>query len=381
MKIGNEALSGVADQKEIFPPNEANDQTLGKKSITGWWYRLTAPPEPSKNASSIRKEANRQARLLSTVVFFLMLTLIIFLPATFFIPNQLVILIVLGMLGMSIITLLFNRAGKTTIAGIIVVTMFELALIAAIVTTNPLDVFNLPLFDLLIISELLAVSLLPSRNVFLLALFNVSFIWADLTFQPHTSLLTNTLQTQFYNSLARPAGLQLIVAVVAYLWVRSTTQAIARADRAEVIAALEHQLAEQKHQLEIGIQQILKTHIAIANGDFSARAPLTQESELWQIANSLNTLLARFQRSTKIEHEYQRMINVLADVIQALQDAERNQTSPHLALTGTPLDPLIIALQGKTLTPYQHLPVSHQRQLTDDLTHLDRTRDSSRKSI
>ena len=43
-------------------------------------------------------------------------------------------------------------------------------------------------------------------------------------------------------------GLQLIVATVAYLWVRSANQAILRADRAETIALLQQAISEQKQR-------------------------------------------------------------------------------------------------------------------------------------
>jgi hypothetical protein len=39
--------------------------------------------------------------------------------------------------------------------------------------------------------------------------------------------------------IAQPIALQLIVATVTYLWVRSAQRAIARADRAEEIAELQ----------------------------------------------------------------------------------------------------------------------------------------------
>jgi len=52
-------------------------------------------------------------------------------------------------------------------------------------------------------------------------------------------------------------------------------EALVRADRAETVAALEHALLEQKRDLELGIQQILQTHVTIANGNLDARAPLS----------------------------------------------------------------------------------------------------------
>ena len=41
-----------------------------------------------------------------------------------------------------------------------------------------------------------------------------------------------------YDVIIQPIGLQIMVAVVTYLWVRSALRAIARAERAEEVAEL-----------------------------------------------------------------------------------------------------------------------------------------------
>src|SRR5438874_1320237 len=155
------------------------------------------------------------------------------------------------------------------------------------------------------VHKLFAVSLLPPIAVFVDALFNIAFIVAALTFLfPQNAELRVLLHTSaLQDALARPIVIQVLVAVISYLWVNSATQAIARADRATTIAALERTMAEQaqveaeqKHQLEASIQQIVEVHTRVANGDFSARVPLDQGNTLWEVAGALNNLLARIQR-------------------------------------------------------------------------------------
>ncbi len=73
------------------------------------------------------------------------------------------------------------------------------------------------------------------------------------------------------------------------------------------IVALQEAIAQQKHELESGIQLILQTHVQAANGDFSSRAPLTQDHLLWQVAYSLNNLLGRLQRLSQAEGELQQI--------------------------------------------------------------------------
>jgi len=72
------------------------------------------------------------------------------------------------------------------------------------------------------------------------------------------------------------------------------------------IVALQEAITQQKYELESGIQLILQTHVQVANGDFSTRAPLTQDHLLWQVGYSLNNLLGRLQRLSQAESELQR---------------------------------------------------------------------------
>lgn len=125
----------------------------------------------------------------------------------------------------------------------------------------------------------------------------------DLSTQHRTASFAAITATDAYPIMVRPIAIHIVVTVVLWLWVRSATQVIARADRAEVIATLEHAIAQQEHadaqlkrQLEMSIQQIVETRQRLANGDFNARAPLNNGNVLWQIAGSLNNLLSRFQR-------------------------------------------------------------------------------------
>jgi len=140
------------------------------------------------------------------------------------------------------------------------------------------------------------------------------------------------------------------------------SEAIVRVDRAETIAILEHALLEQKRDLELGIQQILQTHVTIANGNLNARAPLSQDNVLWQIARALNTLLTRFQRAVIAEKELQRTEQAVRISVNTVQQAESQNQFPCLTFTQTTLDPLIAALQGKTLSYTQSpLPQRNKR--------------------
>jgi len=347
-------------------PNEDILEQEQPGGIVNGWYRLTSPPEPPAGASFVKRESARRARLVSAVGFFLLAMLVVLLPAAFYI-TILILYVVLGMLALSCLALALNRAGNTLWAGILIVVAGEVGVIGAIVVLTPLDLIHLPAFDFLILGELMAVSLLPARSVIFVALFNIAYILVYLWVDPQKQLLAADFQKAlesplFIVALLRPIALEIVVAGVAYLWVRSTTNAIARADRAEMIATLEHQLAAQKSDLESGIQQILNTHSLIAKGDLTARVPLNKDQLLWQVANSLNTFLARYQRACFAEQKLQYIANVIPSLSGMLQEAIRKQTYVQLPLTKTELDPLLQSFNGVILAlnqfPFPQSPTS-----------------------
>lgn len=348
----------------------------GTKERTGWldgWYRLTAPKEPPTNATLAQRELARRGRLTSTILLFVIILIVAMLPIAIF-ANRILFPILLGALLVSFISLFLNRSGKIIVTGVLMVCFVDIGFATGLVTTHGgLGVYNLPTFDLLAISELLAVSLLPPRSVFVVAAANSIFIWIDIAYFRHDAQLGQLLASSGYGIVARPIVLQIIVAVVTYLWVRSATQAIARADRAEVIASLEHAIAEQEHAvaqekrlLDLSIQQIVETHMRAANGDFNARVPLTQDNVLWQIAGSLNNLLARIQRlrqseeqlqrlqpqiqrARRVEYEFQRTRQEAMRLQAILRDAKLKQYPLHAPKNGTFLDPVIVELDGSYL--------------------------------
>ncbi len=320
-----------------------------------WWYRLTTPPDPPSNASLRRRELARRAKLTSTILLFIIFIIVgLAIPVSLITANSQLFVALLGLLALVCTALALTRMGKITPAGIIAVGAVNIALFFALLTwPGGLNANTLPIFDIFIEPELIAVSLLPAWSVFVVAALDGIFCWAAITFMPHTSDLAQILASNKYEVMARPIALLTIVAVVTYLWVRSATQAIARADRATVIAALEHNLAEQaqvaarqKNQLEHSIQQIIDTLIRVANGDFNARVPLTSENILWQVAGALNNLLARLSRLHQEVQELYYTHKAAAYMAKALR--ERPGTPIPWQQTGTCIDEIALAYNFQT---------------------------------
>lgn len=332
---------------------------LEQPSSLAWWYRIAAPRSPADTANLQQREIYRRGRLISiALLMILVVAMIVMLTVGLFVNRALgynlsVTLVVL------LVAVALNRRGQVIIAGILVVLTLDLSLMLNWLSYPTISLFLLPLLDLLVLPELFAVSLLPPIAVFIDALIHIGFIVATLTFLfPKDSALHALLQTAaLQDALARPIVLQVSVAVITYLWVTSASQAIVRADRATTIAALERAMAEQaqaeaeqKHELERSIQQIIQTHTKVANGDFSARVPLNQGAVLWEVAGSLNNLLSRLQRWRQDSLKLQRYNAALARYLQ-VQHQQPNEPISWQQ-TGTPID--ILVQQHNTAVARSH---------------------------
>ncbi len=269
-----------------------------------WWYRLSAPSEPGRLASFKETERFRRGTTGSQIILALYLLLIASVLASFVGTNEYLIPIVIGSFIVLTTATVLNRLGKITLAGILVVLTFTaFPILNIVMTPGGLSMLVLPLFALLVLPLLCAVSFLPPWWVFIVALGNCLFTWLALTSLPRTAELDAILAIAFAGIIVPIIFSQIIVSIVAYAWVQGTTRALIRANHAEEIAKLEHDLglqateaAQQKQQLEGSVQKIVETHMRVANGDWSARVPLTNENILWQISGPLNNLLARTQR-------------------------------------------------------------------------------------
>lgn len=329
---------------EIIHPAERKGSRLMQR-----WNALTAIPEPSPTANFAVREAARKSHLTSNVLFFFTLMVVFLLPACYIAPYPTYFWLDLGLIVSCILALILNRKGYTLAAGIVVNLAGFMALTIALFSTIPFDETTLQGYDMYVIVELLAVSLLPIRSVFLVFICSVACIISTLLYMPHTVVLDKDLHDRFLIIVSRPVGTLLLVAGVAFILSSTMANAIRRAGRAEMIARLEHEMAEQKQDLEAGIQQILQAHVEVSNGNLHARAPLSQNNILWQIASALNNLLVRYQRAVRSERELQRAEQAVIYYVNCIQQAEQRQQAPVLPLSQTAVDPLIVALQNKTV--------------------------------
>jgi len=190
------------------------------------------------------------------------------------------------------LAVVLNHKRRVNAAGIIAALCFIASPTVDLLSTpGGVNTSVLPIFGLLVLPLMCAVSFLPPWWVFIVAAGNCLFTLYTLQFMPTSGELHEVLKAGFTGVVTPIVDSQIVVSIVAFLWIRGTTQALLRADRAE----------------EIARQKIVETHVRVANGDLNARVPLTQDNLLWQVSGSLNNLLARLQRSRQDASQVQQM--------------------------------------------------------------------------
>ena len=343
--------SDPANEGQPWDTTEVVGQEPEQNRLFQWWYVLTAPPPITGNGNFVQREADRKARSLSSVAAFFLSVLLLFLPACFFMGTVIIFADVLAMVG-TLIGLIVNRMGQTRAAGILIVLGAEIALATAILLKGPLRPADIQLYDLYALIILLVASLLPIRSIFLFAAMHSAFIILELCIHPDTPALAQDLQpqAQLLPAIVRSVGLQLLGSTVAYIWVRSATRAIERANRAEMVATLEHTIAEErassereKQELEESIQQLIQAQIAATRGQITNQIPYPPSKVLWPLVGAMNLLWSRLQRAQQVEREHQRLQQVISSYIRMVQ--KDGHASLPLAQTGTVLDQLILAAQ------------------------------------
>ncbi len=348
----------------VRPEPGATDVYVKNKRFSWWgrallkWYIYTSPSDPGSQTYFQRREEFRRGRLASLTLLLLIFVVILFMAAISITANINRPIFLISGLGTCILIFTagtLNRRGYLTAATLIMLLILDGGIATTAITVKGgLGLVNLPLFDLLIASELIAVSLLRPSTVFLVGLLNCSFIVLDVLLERHAPDLNHYLALSGWAVVvARPLLLEFVVAIVTFLWVDSAIKALRRADQAEAMAAMEHAIAEyeragtmQRRQLEQGIQYLIETQRRVANGDFTARVPTTQNNVLWPVAISFNNLLTRFQRFQHDANELERIRRDMPRVLHAIRDAKQKNQQITLERTGTVIDAIILELNS-----------------------------------
>jgi hypothetical protein len=198
------------------------------------------PAELPAGSSLVERETARRGHLANTMILVFLLLWsgdCLYEQAlgnTAALPAFVIGLLILGL------AFLLNWRGHVTLVGVLLVLAIYLGYVFPIVAgQQTLDVIDLRIFALLVESILVAAFLLPLFSIPLVTLVNVCFSLLLFFGQPHTLAFAATIQSGVgIRALEQMIGLHILVAVIAYAWVRSTERALARAERAELITAL-----------------------------------------------------------------------------------------------------------------------------------------------
>ena len=335
------------------------------------WYRLAAVPEPDATATFTERELAQKMRSLSLAVLTIWIIFILFIPGALVLPNSKVLYADFGMMPICLIALFVNKKFRQPVlAGGLVTFCFEMALAAVCLTTWPFDEPSLQQYELFVLGEIMALTLISPNGMRLVGFANAVFISADLILQPHTAILNHDLQIQFAAILMRPVSLQIMVAVVVSAHSDKLIRTTKRANRAQMVAALEHYkvettVTENKNLTHVteGIEQIAKQYVNILNNIKQRGRPTLHEETkindaglpivLKPISNGYNLLLARLRSATEQVQESERLQQAIlyyTDQIQAGHFAPDAPDAPPLRPTHTILDPLLAAWRDHSVS-------------------------------
>src|ERR1051326_9204270 len=232
------------------------------KRFLAWWYQL-ALPKRDPDITPEDRERTRYARLTST---FSLLILCITLPTA---VNTIIndvkqtgpIVAVIGLVCLAS-SIIANKSGYNRVAAFLLILDTTL-LAGGALLRNPLDPAFVPVFCSLVVTIILAGSLMPPGFALVVALMNCIIITLVTRFQIHTTYydqMVNTGGTSLVFAL--PIFLQIIVGVVIYVIMSNLITTIRRADRAEEIVALQKEIVEHQRR-RVQDQQQLEEGIAM----------------------------------------------------------------------------------------------------------------------
>jgi hypothetical protein len=335
-------------QTSAQPQGGGVDRRLARAN---WWLRLTSSGWNRPLYTTEQRETARRSRLASWLILGLALALLVLSPLA---SGDVQTLVAFSVFAVGLlVAMILNRSGHVQTTGVLLVVLI-IGLIMGPMVTSPLGLTmgQLPNYDALAVAVLVAATLLPRRAIVLVALGNSAMIVADYLLRAHhanvqqDALLYPSVTMQTISLLVRPIAIEVMMAVVSYLWVRSVDVAIRRADQAEEIAGLDQDALVRKQVLEEDAHILRDAHVRLANGDYQTRVTHLRTPVLWQVGNSLNILIGRLARAPHDEAVLRRTQQQAEDLADAIRHLHNGQPVVLPLATGTPLDPIIAALEG-----------------------------------
>ena len=332
--------------------------TEQRRTLASWWLSIASSSTANPQRTLEERELARRSDLIAWLALGLLGGLVMVSPIA--IGDNIAALSFLCFFALQIAAISLNRAEHITPAGIILVISMNAA-IFAYMWSSPLGLTmgQLPNYDAFSVSVVIAASVLPRRSAFVVATLNSVLIMADYLIRPHNAnviadaALYPSVTAQTVSLLVRPIALQFVMALIAFLWVRSTDRAIRRADRAEEVALLEFRELEHTRTLEEGVRYLHQTLAQWAQGNVTGRVPAMPLELLEQVRNDLNAFIERFGPVTDATNYLRRLQHEVGRFTNALENWVYGRPTIWPESSGTPLDHAI-----ELLRPYVGRPPS-----------------------
>ena len=286
MRNSGSQFGSVYPSNTISPPN--------------WWLRKTSFGWDRPQETIEQREMVRRSRLTSWILLGVLVTLLVFIPAvTRDTPSA---FLVVSSLFVILIAMALNRYGLVNLAGSLLVVMMCAATLSVVVAApgGKISLVYLPAYDILAIPVVVGASILPRWSGFVIAAVGATLIYADLFLQTKADDMQHAIAVYGMPVLAgRPISILIIVALIAFLWVRSMDQALQRADRAEELHALEQEIIQVRtrwsEEANDFVQGTIRAVAALANGQ-EAHVFLPPNHSFATQAAFVNTQLRQFYK-------------------------------------------------------------------------------------
>ena len=318
---------------------------------------LFVPPHPASDALLREREQYRHALLNRRCLLVALLLAAAAYPIAFVGGGfNLSLVIALSVTNaLLVLALWLNSRLRCRVAGLLAVSVMELALLSQTLNspTHRFDAYTILIFCLFIQPELVALTMLGWRSVFVAVGVNSVFMLVcAVLLPPSPEIAALLLSHSWYHIALLVATVHLFLAFTLSEWVRSNEQAIQRADRAvevarlqQMIAQTEHQRVEEQRHLQEGVEIISQVHARLANGDLNARVPFLTQPALQALSGKLNMLITRYQRSLAEGQQLHTVQHALERLhILVLQRHAQGTSAFPLPRTTAMLDPLLSAL-------------------------------------
>jgi hypothetical protein len=303
----------------------------------------------------------RRQRLIRIISLGLMICAVALIPSALlpsFNPATLIaILVVLAGTGGAY---LLSRAARIPAAGFAVVGSLALAVAFEVVGKSlrqgGLDVSDLRIYDIFGVAVVLSAVLVSRRGTIVLAACTMIFTAASAILLPKTAAMQGYWSAHYpipgsaVDAISVALVVQLLVAVVAWLGADSVRRSLLEASRADEVAAANARLGAQareveqaRRRLQEGIARIQEVHAAVASGNWSARARVS-EGELLSLATSLNLLLDRLTRMAGEQGQRARVEYAAHALAEALRRVRAGQPYLPPDYSGTAEDEVLVEL-------------------------------------